>query len=84
MDVVTERDYLAAVVTSLLNHPSLEFREYMIKAISAENVKISDNTKKIILNHLEDLGSETPKDDDYRFNYSLNESIKKEFNRFIK
>jgi hypothetical protein len=84
MDVVTERDYLAAVVTSLLNHPSLEFREYMIKVISAENVKIGDNTKKIILNHLEDLGPETPKDDDYRFNYSLNESIKKEFNRFIK
>ena len=55
MDVVTERDYLAAVVTSLLNHPSLEFREYMIKAISAENVKIGDNTKKIILNHLEDF-----------------------------
>jgi hypothetical protein len=33
---------------------------------------------------LEDLGPEAPKDDDYRFNYSLNESIKKEFNRFIK
>ena len=83
MDILSERDYLAAMVTSLLNNPSIEFRDFMIKTLS-ESDKISENTKKVILTHLENLTPEAPRDSDPRFDYSLNESIKKEFDRFIK
>lgn len=81
--VANERDYLAAVVTSLLNNPSIEYRDFMIKVLS-ESDKISENTKRVITSHLENITPEAPKDNDSRFDYSLNESIKKEFDRFIK
>ena len=81
--VANERDYLAAVVTSLLNNPSIEFRDFMVKVLS-ESDKISENTKRVIISHLENKTLEAPKDNDSRFDYSLNESIKKEFDRFIK
>jgi hypothetical protein len=67
----------------MLNHPTEKDREFVLAYIKT-STEISDPMKRILLKGIDELGPQAPKDDNYRYNYSLNESIKKEFDRFIK
>ncbi len=74
---------ITALLQHMLNHPTEKDREFVLSYIKT-STSISDAMKRIVLSGIEPSGVQTPKDDNFRYNYSLNESIKKEFDRFIK
>jgi hypothetical protein len=75
---------ICSLLVHMLNNPTKEDREFVLHMLDKEN-DISNEFKELILSNVKQIEPDTfKKDDDSRFEYSLNESIKNEFNRFIK
>lgn len=83
LDPSEELVRITGLLQHMLNHPTEKDREFVLAYIKT-STEISDPMKRILLKGIDELGPQAPKDDNYRYNYSLNESIKKEFDRFIK
>lgn len=83
LDPSEELVRITGLLQHMLNHPTEKDREFVLAFIKT-STEISDPMKRILLKGIDELGPQAPKDDNYRYNYSLNESIKKEFDRFIK
>lgn len=83
LDPSKELVRITGLLQHMLNHPTEKDREFVLAYIKTSN-DISEPMKRILLKGIDELGVQAPKDDNFRYNYSLNESIKKEFNRFIK
>ena len=73
---------VSKLLTYMLNNPTVKEREFVIHTLKTDD-SFSPEVVNLILGELTD-NIEYPKDNDSRFEYSLNESIKKEFDRFIK
>lgn len=73
---------VSKLLAHMLNSPTPKERDLVIHMLKTDD-SLSPEVVEIILGDVNPT-EETPKDNDIRFDYSLNESIKKEFNRFIK
>jgi hypothetical protein len=73
---------ISKLLAHMLNNPTPKERDFVIHMLKTDD-SLSPEITEIILGDVNPT-QEAPKDDDIRFDYSLNESIKKEFNRFIK
>lgn len=73
---------ISKLLTHMLNNPTPKERDFVIHMLKTDD-SLSPEITEIILDEVKPT-EEAPRDNDSRFEYSLNESIKKEFNRFIK
>ncbi len=75
---------ICSLLVHMLNNPTKEDREFVLDMLNKQD-DISSEFKELILSNVKQIEPDMfKKDDDPRFEYSLNESIKKEFDRFIK
>ena len=74
LDPSEELVRITGLLQHMLNHPTEKDREFVLAFIKT-STEISEPMKRILLKGIDELGPQAPKDDNYRYNYSLNENL---------